>query len=706
MSDKREVIKPKNTCQVPGCGKHVLARNYCKQHYERFIARPNHRNKEAVKREEKKKQAEQDKKTKAKPKKDNAPTYTPEQLEKIFLSPCPTEKDLRNFIKYFFGIYLPDCRVSRFADTDPFHALWEMYRITVLDYNPEDITEIIYVASRGSGKTLAVSIAQLMAVIHGQRDVVHVGAIHNQAKRAYEYIQKYLLGDRVKAVIAPPKTPDSERILQKSTMERTALKIDGIECAIEILPCTLKAVNGPHVSLVTVDEVDTISGEGLKAYKDISGMLDSKRGKRPLRVNISTRKSRYGLMEAQIASAEKMGKTVRRWTALEFMKRCPDDRSGINTQEYYVSVDEGSAFLKEDWDKMSESKQKEYEKVEAYDKCLKCPLLPWCRGDAKKQISKSPMLKSVQEIAAKVLSEGPDWTSAQLFNLKPSVEGVVFKEFDERVHVKNWNQMWKTLTGKDFPGQCDHNTFVMKCQQMRLACYAGVDFGWVNPSTIVVAYIDSSDNIYVVKTDGITYRSHPEWLHYISQKYHPVYRPQLYMIDVADPGDLVEAKKAGLPAHSNVDKGNISTGVQVIKKFLRAPQTLQPKIFLAEETTKPLIKEFTLYHFKTLSDGTISDEYDKDWDHWLDALRYILQTLYGKTQAVMDAFSLDADMSKVMDASGNLFKVPTGEEYMKILGLRPGEEVSKEKLGKIGRLSELESEVEEDVGVGGFIWSM
>jgi radical SAM protein with 4Fe4S-binding SPASM domain len=399
-----------------------------------------------------------------------------------------------------------------------------------------------------------------------------------------------------------------------------------------------------------------------------------------------------------------MGKTVRMWTALEFMQRCPDDRSGTTPTIYYTSMDDGTSLLEGDWQKLSESKQKEYEQTQAYDKCLKCPLLPWCKGDAKNQTSKSPMLKSVKEISAKVLSEGPDWTSAQLFNLKPSVEGIVFKEFDERLHVKSWNQMWRTLTGKDFPGTCDHDTFVRKCRQMKVPAYAGIDFGWTNPSTLVVAYIDSSDNIYVVRTDGVTYRSHPEWLHYVSQKYHQLYRPQLYMIDVADPGDLVEAKKVGLPVHCGVDKGNVSTGVQVIKKFLRAPQTIQPKLFLAEETTKPLVREFNLYHFKTMSDGSISDEFDTSDDHWIDSLRYIVQTLYGKSTATMDSAAMDIDLSSVIDAAGNLLKIPTGEEYAKILGLEINTEAPKEKLGKIGRLSELDDEKDE-LTPDGFLWT-
>jgi len=692
----------KKTCSVSGCTGAYHSKGYCRKHYKKFIDNPKKRKKAA----EAAASNNQVHSTVSKTTKQGSTiVVTPQQLESLFLRKCKTQQELKNFIKYFFGLFLPDCTVSRYADTNPFGALWEMYDITVLENNPEDIRELIYVAGRGSGKTVSVSLAQLLAVIHGQLDVVHVGAIENQAKRAYEYIQKYLINEKVQKIISPPKIPDDQRILKKNTTEKTIFNIRGESCTIEIVPCTLKSVNGPHVPLVTVDEVDTISGEGLKAYKDVSGMLDSKRGKRPLRVNISTRKSRYGLMEQQISSAEKMGKTVRKWTALEFMQKCPDSRSGTEVKTFYVSIDEGVSLTTAEWEKLSQGKKNDYEPVDAFDKCNKCPLLPWCRGDAKKQVSSSPMLKSVGEIAQKVLSEGPDWTSAQLFNLKPSVEGIIYKEFEEKTHVKTWNQMWRLLSGKDYPGICDHDMFVTLAHKMGLTFYAGMDFGWSNPSTFVVFCVDSRENVYVVRCDGITYRSHPEWIAYVSRKYHQMYRTSLYFPDPADPGDLVEMKKVGLPAHTNVDKGNISTGVQIIKKWLRAPMTSEPKIFFAGDTCQSIVKEFQLYHYKTNSSGEVTEDPDTEHDHWLDALRYAFQSLFSKTQVIMSS-SGDVDLTKVITPSGQLLKTPTAEEYAKIMNTPFNNEVNIDNLGKIGRLSELEEPEQETNGDGGFMWIM
>ena len=71
-----------------------------------------------------------------------------------------------------------------------------------------------------------------------------------------------------------------------------------------------------------------------------------------------------------------------------------------------------------------------------------------------------------------------------------------------------------------------------------------------------------------------------------------------------------EMRKAGLPAHGDAKKGSVETGVQVIKKLLRVPGSMDTKLLLAKETCSPIIAEFGLYHFKTSADGTISEIID------------------------------------------------------------------------------------------------
>jgi hypothetical protein len=626
--------------------------------------------------------------------------------KKIFFTKCKTKEELSKFIKVFFGLHLPDQTVSRYADTNPLDIIWKVYDICVNKNNPEDIEEILYVAGRGSGKTLGMAIAELLVMLHDARDACHVGAVMAQAKRCYEYQTKFMLSPTIRPLIDDKKIPQEERVLQKLNMEKSSFNINKEIVTLEVLPCTLKACNGPHVPLVVTDEIDTVSGEGLRAFKEIAGMLDSKGDKRALRVGISTRKSRYGLMNKMMEEAEQAGRHVFRWTAFEFAQKCPDERSGTKPTISYHIQDTMEVISQQQYDLKDAKKQKEYVRhTMPGEKCLTCPAAAICLGDAKKQKSKSWMLKPISELIQKVRSEGADWALAQLMNLKPSVEGIIYKEFDEKVHVGDWNNMWKRLTGVEYPGECTHDIFVKKCHAMNLSCYAGVDWGWSNPNTVVYFFVDKKDNVFVVRADGMTYVSQPEWIHYIKNKYHHLYRCQLYFPDVADQGAVTEMRKAGLPVSPDNDK-SINTGIQVIKKLLRVPGSQDTKIHLAKETTGPLVNEFLTYHFKTAADGTITEVADTEYDHWLDALRYALTMLMGKGTLVLGN-SMDIEEKRITDENGQYYRTPTPEEFAMAnnMGFNSNEN-DESKVGQVGRLSDLDDDDDDWAGGGGFLWSL
>ena len=637
------------------------------------------------------------------------------QREKMLLTPCKTREEFMKWVRYHFKFWLPDQTVSRYADTNPFDAAWEIYDICVNKNNPEKVEELLYVAARGSGKTLGCAIAELAVMLHDKRSVVHVGAIMSQAKRCYAYQQTFMLNDKLKPVLNANKPdPDSPgefyRTLDKMNMEESIFNLkkrDGTlgKTTLEILPCTLKAVNGPHVPLVVVDEIDTVSGEGFRAFKDIEGMLDGRDGQDTLRVGISTRKSRYGLMNAQIEEAEEAGRTVRRWTALEFTRRCPDDRSGTTPTVGYYNQDDMVTITEEMYESKDKAGKNLYQRNEfPGEGCIKCPIAPLCLGDAKKQKSESWMLKDISEPIKKARGNGPDWAISQLFNLKPSVEGIIYKEFEERLHVKNWNQMWKILTGKEYPGECDHDTFVKKCHNMNLTCYAGIDWGWTNPSTVVYFFVDRKDNIYVVRCEGITQTNNPTWVQMIKKKWHNIYKCQLYFPDPGNPGDLMTMRQEGLPCPTKIEK-DVESGIQVVKKFLRSLASPVPKMYFAKETCQDIVIEFQTYHFKTDAAGKITEDPEKEYDHWLDALRYALYNLYGKSTFVTSNAGVEYN-TKVIDQSGNFLRSPSAEEFAYARGIQVNsDDLDTSKLGKIGTLSELEDDEDGLSGDGSFLWS-
>lgn len=639
----------------------------------------------------------------------NKPKLTLEQERKLLLKPCRTRDELKAWIKYFLSLELPDVTVSRYSDTNPLDVIWEVYDICVNKNNPTDIKELLFVAGRGSGKTLGMAIAELLVLLHDKREVVHVGAIQNQAERCYAYQKNFLYNRKLKPLVLPPDLPEDQRILEKANMSKSLFNVSGEKLTLEVIPCTLKACNGPHVPLVVVDEIDTVSGEGLKAFKEISGMLDSRDGKKALRVGISTRKTRYGLMNRQIENAENEGRTVRRWTAFEFMEKCDDQRSGTKKIPLYVNQDKMEVLTESEFNKRDKNKQKEFAMHEGFEGCAKCPIFSICLTDAKKQTSKSPMLKNLDtDLIQKVKAEGADWALAQLMNLKPSVEGIIYREFEEKIHVKDWNQMWEILTGKEFPGVCTHDMFVKKCHELKLPCYAGIDWGYSSPNTVVFFFMDKKDNVYVVKTDGMTQISTPTWINHIKTKYHLMYRVQLYVPDQADQGSIQEMMKAGLPVSNNADKGQIMTGIQVIKKLLKVPGSTEAKLFMNKETCQHIISEFGLYHYKLDAAGLVTDDPDSDNDHWLDALRYPLTLLLGKSNIILGG-GLDFDNTQgLTDNQGNYSRTPTAVEFALSKGIQVNQnEQDASKLGKIGTKTQLDDDVNDDDGGSGgsFLWS-
>jgi phage terminase large subunit len=634
---------------------------------------------------------------------------TLEQERKLLLTPCKNRNELKKWIKYFLNLHLPDVTVSRYSDTNPLDVVFEVYDICVLKNNPNDIKDLLFVAGRGSGKTLGMAIAELMVLLHDHREVVHVGAIQNQAERCYAYQKNFLYNRKLKPLVCPSGIPEEQRILEKANMSKSLFNVGGEKLTLEVIPCTLKACNGPHVPLVVVDEIDTVSGEGLKAFKEISGMLDSRPGKKALRVGISTRKTRYGLMNRQIENAETEGRTVRRWTAFEFMERCSDERSGTQKIPLWVNQDRMETLTEVEFNQKERNKQKEYVQYEGYTGCAKCPIFAICLTDAKKQTSMSPMLKNLDvDMIQKVKAEGADWALAQLMNLKPSVEGIIFREFEERLHVKEWNEMWFILTGMEFPGECTHDMFVKKCHELQLPCYGGIDWGFSSPNTVVYFFVDKRDNIFIVKCAGMTNVSESMWIEHLKTKYHSLYRCQLYAPDVAAQGAILEMQKAGLPVANTKDKGDIMTGIQVIKKFLKIPGTNEPKMFMAKETTQHIVNEFTLYHYKLDAAGLVTDDPEDDHDHWLDALRYPMQLLFGKAAIILGGGLDISSSANIVDNRGHYSRTPTAEEFADINGLRINHnEQDTSKLGKIGTKDKLDEEGDDEGNgsQGGFLWS-
>jgi hypothetical protein len=164
--------------------------------------------------------------------------------------------------------------------------------------------------------------------------------------------------------------------------------------------------------------------------------------------------------------------------------------------------------------------------------------------------------------------------------------------------------------------------------------------------------------------------------------------------------------KAGLPVSNNAEKGQIMTGIQVIKKLLKIPGTTEPKLFLAKDTCQHLIKEFGLYHYKLDAAGQVTDDPDTEDDHWLDALRYPLEILLGKTNIILGGGLEFDSLQGLQNNNGDFNRTPTAVEFAASKGIQLNStDPDVSKLGKIGTKNQLEDEDESNGASGSFLWS-
>jgi hypothetical protein len=523
--------------------------------------------------------------------------------------------------------------------------------------------DILYIAPRGGGKTLGVAIAESALMFHDKRGVVHVGAIEKQAKRAYTYFQNFIAKN--KDMLAP--------LVDKDTIEKTVLVVDNEQVSLECLPCTMAALNGPHEACIVMDELDTLSPEGRLAYKQINGIPVKHRltGAPPVKIGISTRKSAYGLVQQQMDTALEQGRQVEMWNQIDLMERCESSRHGTKEVDIYVNQEKMHHIPHSEYEKLADNKKQDYVLHRGTDGCLKCPLFSVCLGDAKNQDPKmtaaaSTMIATIDDVIRKVKSADADWVLAELMCMKPSVEGIVFKEFDKTRHVVNYNYMWQVLTKEAPTTIIDEDTFVRELHRRKIPIYAGIDWGWAAPSTITVAAVDPEDNVYVLRSFGVTKTNDPTFIHMIKVKFHKYYRVQMYYPDNANGSGIDLMKTAGLPV-AKVDKSE-NLGVQVIKRLLNVPGTADIKIFLAEGACDQLVYEMERYHYeKDASGATIDGRFAAEYDHAIDCLRYMLVAVMGKARFVIshDMLGITAAESPLHSADGAYLRAPNFYELAK-----------------------------------------
>lgn len=149
-------------------------------------------------------------------------------------------------------------------------------------------------------------------------------------------------------------------------------------------------------------------------------------------------------------------------------------------------------------------------------------------------------------------------------------------------------------------------------------CIAGVDFGWSNPSTVIVIALGSDENYYIVDEYKRENKTTGELIE-ICKNMRDEHGITKFYPDPAEPDRLEEMRRAGLNVREV--KKDIRAGISDVQDLLH-----QRRIKILKNN-KYTIEEFNLYHYEEPKENKNQNEkpVPKD-DHLMDALRYAITT--------------------------------------------------------------------------------
>jgi hypothetical protein len=398
-------------------------------------------------------------------------------------------------------------------------------------------------ANRAGGKTELAAVATLLDCIFKPKCQVRIlGGSGEQSGRMYEYLTGFL-HNGFEEFLSGPVLKEKCRFVNDS--------------AVEVLTQSATSVRGQHIQKLRCDEVELFDKDVFAAAKFTT---QSTAGITAGMETISTMHRPYGLMQKIVSSAGLLGTPVFKWCVWEVIEKCTD-RS-----------------------------------------CSQCALRDDCQGKAK---SANGYLKIDDCITQMRRASRAGW-EAEMLCKKPSLENVVFGDFDPVKHVQ--------------PVDYDSNS----------AVYRALDFGFVNPFVCLWIQVDSDGVVRVIDEyvrSRATIDVHAEEI----KSRTPGGEGQVAVTfcdpagagvnDVTGTSVIRELRTMGIGARYR--RSNILEGIELIRRAIRAGDG-KSRLVISPRCQR-LIEALRCYHYPEPGTAAATGELplkDGLYDHPIDALRY------------------------------------------------------------------------------------
>ena len=465
-----------------------------------------------------------------------------------------TRQDLWLFVWQQFGLRLP-WRKFTAGHSSPFDFVADAF------WNPAD--NVAAWANRSGGKTLSASVLAALQFCpwegYRQRKARVLSGSEYQASNLYNYWAQWCSSP----VLASISRGDLGKHL-------TRLAIGDME----ILSASQKRVRGGKVQDLFRDEEDEIEPDVASAAV---GMLASMDGL-PARIIVtSTWHRANGPMGRLVQNAGEKGYRLHKWNIWESIARCEPER-----HEYGRG-------------------------------CLTCRLGKYCLAKGREQkpgatigiAAECDGIFAIDDAIKQALEWSVEQFAAEAECKRPSLQGLVYPQFDRAIHVRDL----------DF----DAN----------LPTYRSIDWG-INGFVCLWFQEGKDGTIYVVDeyhaTDATTYkcgldisRDDKEWP-VVGTYCDPAGRQRS---DQTGRSNIEVLRSIGVPCQYRTDPWatTVANGISLIRGALR-PAIGLPRLFIAS-SCKGLIKAFEAYALRQVNDQWVDEPKDpQPAEHWMDALRY------------------------------------------------------------------------------------
>ncbi len=623
------------------------------------------------------------------------------ELRRRFLfRPCESKQELHDWVLTFIGLDFPDCIVDPDSNSSPMDMIYEVYSKS-LQGDDENFTRVLYYACRDGFKTLAAAVVEVLSVLHLNRNVAHMAAISDQASKAQEYVKRafrrpyirdFVVGDNERMTkLVRFYNPTTKHSLTKDEYEaltqgekaqheevvRVLQAYVEKEQYIKIVICTMAGANSEHVPLFVVDEVDVVTNP--TAYLEAQNIPAGRKGKLPITMLTSTRKSAHSLVQKEINEKEKTGLQVRHWNIIDITAPCPPERHrpDLPRLKLYRSKEELRHVDEAGYEALNFKEKESFVEDTGFNGCGKCKLFTVCQTRlATSQTSRSPMLKAIPETIDKFKRNSIEMAQAQLMCWKPSSTGLVYGRFDRTKHILSPAQAYFKVFGelpKD-PKNFSKAMLMAAISEREVERYGGLDWG----HTHNFAYIDSfKDGQRLFVTHCVSMKElEPDQILDVMEPFK-AHDPKIYA-DTADPKMVKWFKKKGWRmATWKKLKGSVQGGINVVRWKFSPPMGAPPELFFVHDLEEDpgmdiLITRIAEYHWLNDSAGRPTAEPDKVDDDEADALRYLVMNVFdpkGKLAVASDTLDEDAVEVHPMDATNGY----TTQNWMhKIIAERTG----------------------------------